>query len=203
MSGSMRGKWLSTCYFIGPPLALPGPMKHLLCLAILVLALIPTQDAEACSPVIEQPETDRGFDQSKSPAPEILDIYGKTFDDGGGCVENTCSGQESVEGEVASDVPITHVAVATGDPSYPMQYGRVDEMEAGVYAFSILGDSAEGLRFYTAEGYHSAPQDVDVPSGDSGGCSLSQTRTSRYGFLLLALVLSFGWRRKKGTARAA
>ena len=176
-------------------------MKYLLSLAILSLTWFAPQIAEACSPVIEEPETDRGFDATKSPAAtEILDIYGETWDEGGCGMETSCSGQQSVEGEVRSDVPITHVAVETGDPGYPLQYGRVFPMEEGVYGFSILGDSADGIRFYDAEGYHSAPRDVDVPSADSGGCSLSQTRTSRYAFLLLALVLSFGFRRRQEAA---
>lgn len=173
-------------------------MKHLLCLTILALAWFSPQIAEACSPVIEEPETDRGFDVTKSPDPEIVDIHGESFDEGGGCVETSCSGQQTVEGEITSDIPITHVAVETPDSVPAVRYGRVFPMEEGVYGFSVLGDSAEGLRFYDAEGYHSTPRDVDVPSGDSGGCSLSNTRTSRYAFFLLALVLSFGWRRRPG-----
>lgn len=173
-------------------------MKTLLSLTVLALAWLQPQIAEACSPpYYESPDVDRGFDAAKSPSPELLDIYTQTYDDNSGCgVENSCGSTSSVSGEIASDVPITHVAI--GAPGSFVDFGSVYEVEEGIYSFTLSGKSAEGLRFYDANGYHSAPASVDVPSDDTmGGCSLSKAHTSRYATLLFAMLLAFGWRKRR------
>jgi hypothetical protein len=150
-------------------------MKCLLSLPLLALVWLQPQIADACSPpYYESPDIDRGFEASKSPSPELLDIYTQTYDDDGGCgTENTCGPFDSVRGEIASDVPILHVGVGSPSDSSFVDFGSVYEVEEGIYSFRLSGTSAVGLRFYDAEGYHSEPRTIDVRSYDAGGCSLS------------------------------